>query len=355
MNLTLNIKLCPTFEQGAWLRHATQAYIQTVNRIVAQAVELGEWHRPTSRTVQAPLPSAVKSQAVRDAYSVFRKSKKLGRVPILKKPVCFWNNQNYRVGEDTISFPLWIEGKSTRIRVRASIQAHHREKLRGHLGTLRIVQKSGKWFAQIPVEVEEARPKPGGEVMGIDLGIKVPAVAVTSTGKTRFFGNGRQRKYVRRRHFARRRKLGKAKKLNAIKKSKNKEQRWMRDQDHKLSRAIVNFALQEGVSVIRLEKLANIRSATRKSRKNNRSLHSWSFYRLASFIEYKAKLVGIGVEYVDPAYTSQACPVCGVRNKARDRMYVCRCGFRSHRDRVGALNILNILRAPEPSGNRMVA
>ena len=44
--------------------------------------------------------------------------------------------------------------------------------------------------------------------------------------------------------------LGKKKKLNAIRTSKNKEQRWMEDQDHKVSRAIVNFAKENKISVI---------------------------------------------------------------------------------------------------------
>ncbi|WP_336798802.1 transposase, partial [Exiguobacterium acetylicum] len=74
-----------------------------------------------------------------------------------------------------------------------------------------------------------------------------------------------------------------------------------------------------------LELLANIRQTARTSRKNNQNLHSWSFYRLASFIEYKAALSGIKVEYVNPAYTSQTCPSCSVRNKVRDRVYTCAC------------------------------
>ena len=73
----------------------------------------------------------------------------------------------------------------------------------------------------------------------------------------------------------------------------------MKDIDHKLSREIVNIAKTHDVSVIKLERLQNIRSTTRTSRKNNHSLHTWSFYRLATFIEDKAKLAGIKVEYVE--------------------------------------------------------
>ena len=136
-----------------------------------------------------------------------------------------------------------------------------------------------------------------------------------------------------------RKKLAEKKKLNAIRKINNKEQRWMEDKDHKVSRAIVNFAIENKISVIRLERLANIRQTTRTSRKNEKNLHTWSFYRLSQFIEYKAKLEGIKVEYVNPAYTSQTCPKCSERNKAQDRKYKCKCGFEGHRDIIGAMNI----------------
>lgn len=79
----------------------------------------------------------------------------------------------------------------------------------------------------------------------------------------------------------------------------------MKDIDHKISREIVNTAKKHKAKVIKLERLENIRSTTRTSRKNNPSLHTWSFYRLAQYIEYKAKLAGIEVEYVDPACTGK--------------------------------------------------
>jgi len=146
---------------------------------------------------------------------------------------------------------------------------------------------------------------------------------------------------MKRKYRSVRKALGKQKKLNAIRKLDDKEQRWMKDQDHKVSRAIVDFAKENKVSVIRLEQLANIRQTARTSRKNEKNLHTWSFYRLALFIEYKANTAGIKVEYVDPKYTSQTCPECGKHNHAKDRKYRCSCGFQTHRDRVAGMNIIH--------------
>lgn len=41
--------------------------------------------------------------------------------------------------------------------------------------------------------------------------------------------------------------------MNAIRKLDDKEQRWMKDKDHKVSREIVHFAVENKASVIRLE------------------------------------------------------------------------------------------------------
>ncbi|MEH6933644.1 transposase, partial [Bacillus sp. JJ783] len=114
--------------------------------------------------------------------------------------------------------------------------------LKHKLGTLRIIKKSNKWIAQISVTLS-INKRTGMKILGVDLGLKVPAVAITDDDKVRFFGNGRKNKYRKRKFRSVRKKLGKDKKVNAIRRLDDKEQRWMQDKDHKISRAIINFAI----------------------------------------------------------------------------------------------------------------
>lgn len=354
--VTVKIKLLPTKEQALTLTEMSKTYISTINDLVSEMVKEKKNTKKTSKNIDVSLPSAVKNQAIKDAKSVFKKAKKtkFETVPVLKKPMCIWNNQNYSFDFTHIYLPIMIDGKAKKTPIRALLVDKDNRNfnlLKQKLGTLRITKKSNKWVAQISVTIPTVK-KTGVKVMGVDLGLKVPAVAVTDDEKVRFFGNGRENKYKKRKFRSVRKALGKKKKLNAIRNSKNKEQRWMKDKDHKISRAIVNFAKENKVSVIRLERLANIRQTTRTSRKNEKNLHTWSFYRLSQFIEYKANLEGIEVEYVNPAYTSQTCPRCSEKNKAQDRKYKCKCGFEKHRDIVGAMNIRY---APVVDGNSQPA
>lgn len=234
--------------------------------------------------------------------------------------------------------PFIVNGKSKKIDIKATIDDRAKELIKNTLGTLRVTKKANKYIAQISITTQ-SQESLGENVLGVDLGILIPAVGYCSNGKVKFFGNGRKNKYTKRKFKTLRQKLGKLKKSKAIKTINNKEQRLMNDLDHKVSREIVNFAKENNVSVIKLEQLSNIRSTTRTSRKNAKNIHNWSFYRLSNYIEYKARLEGIIVEYVDPAFTSQTCPACKTRNKAQGRKYECACGYKRHRDLVGAINI----------------
>ena len=364
MQLSETVKLYMTKEQKALVVMAMNEYINTVNSLVCVAVNGVSISKYTTADVNAYLPSALTNQCIRDAKSIISKynkechkvsvkNKKLTKqksagivkkpkIPVLKRPCCYINNQNFKIKNACIEFPVLINGKSKRISIRSSITDKQKAIfVNSRLGTMRIVYKGNKIVAQIVYEVAEPEYSEDGNVMGIDLGIKCPAVSYISDGSVKFYGNGRNNKYMRRHYKYLRRKLQKAKHMNTVKRINNKEQRIMKDIDHKLSHSIIETAAAHNVKFIKLERLANIRSTTRTSRKNNHSLHTWSFYRLAQYIEYKAGLEGIKVEYVNPAYTSQTCPVCGHVHHANDRNYTCKCGFHIHRDLLGAMNICN--------------
>ena len=359
MQLSETIKLYLTQEQRSLVVATMNEYIRVVNSLVSLATSGTSIRKYTSKNVESGLPSVLEAQAIRDAKSIvakyekeLAKSKRLAkrknkevkepRVPVLKRPCCYVNNQNWKINGNCIEFPVRENDKTRRISVKSSITERQKNLINGSkLGTLRIVYKGRKIVAQVVYEDADAEPVESDVVMGVDLGIKCPAVSYTSNGKVKFFGNGRKNKFIRRRFNSLRKKLQKSKLLKAVKRMSDKEQRIMRDIDHKTSRNIVNEAIAHNVSTIKLERLENIRSTTRTSRKNNHSLHTWSFYRLMQYIAYKAKRVGITVEFVNPAYTSQTCPKCGRVHHANDRTFICECGYRVHRDLLGAINICN--------------
>ena len=375
MQLSETVKVYPTEYQKNLITQTMTEYIDIVNRLVFDAVNGHSIEKTTTADVSANLPSALTNQCIRDAKSIVKKhykychkavlknrslvkrgstiKTKAPNLPILKKPCCYINNQNYRLKNNCIEFPVMINGRSKRISVFVKLTDRQKALFsNAKFGTMRIVTKNHTLVAQIVYNVAEPELKSDGNVMGVDLGIKCPAVSYCSDGSVKFYGNGRKNKYLRRHYAYLRKKLQKSKKMSAIERINNKEQRIMKDIDHKLSHDIVQTAVAHNVKLIKLEQLSNVRSTTRKSRKNNHSLHTWSFYRLAQFIEYKAKLAGISVEYVNPAYTSQTCPICGSVHHANDRNYTCECGFHIHRDLLGAMNICN---STEFVGNRQTA
>ena len=206
--LTVKIKLLPTKEQAAVLHEMSQSYIATINALVTEMVAEKKSTTKSSKDVAVPLPSIVKNQAIRDAKSVFAKVRKskFSIIPVLKKPVCVWNNQNYSFDFTHLSMPVMVNGKAKKMPIRALlIDKNNRnfDRLKHKLGTLRITQKAGKWIAQISVTIPTVQ-ETGTKIMGVDLGLKVPAVVATDDDKMRFFGNGRQNKYMKRMFRAKR-------------------------------------------------------------------------------------------------------------------------------------------------------
>ena len=270
MQITYLLELLKPTNKKANLIEENIKQVQ-MNRIsVANKLKAGEKNL-SSKDFSERLPSAVKNQNIREVkalYKLFEKSpsKKDNLDFKRKQPICY-NNQNYRIENYFVSFPLYSD-KSRRY-----------------------------WF---PIVKNETFNKLKEH---LDDGAKL--------GKASLF---------------------------------KKESRYIRDLNHKISRQLIDLAVQEGVATIVMEDLKNIRKTAFSLKKADKNLNSWSFYELQSFIDYKARLSGIKVVYINPKYTSQTCNKCkSVEKSNRKRnLYKCSCGNQVHADLNAARNICDI-------------
>ena len=214
-------------------------------------------------------------------------------------------------------------------------------------GTARLVNKHGRFFLHVPVtyEISELKKSEVSNVVGIDRGIRFLAATYDSKGRSRFY-DGNAVKQKRARYKALRKQLqqvGTPSSRRRIKAIGQRENRWMNDVNHCISKALVESNPDGSLFVI--EDLSGVRKATERVRTKDRYVSvSWSFYDLEQKLSYKALKHHQLVEKVDPAYTSQTCPKCGHTEKANRNkklhMFCCKnCGYRSNDDRIGAMNL----------------
>ena len=111
---------------------------------------------------------------------------------------------------------------------------------------------------------------------------------------------------------------------------------------HVISKKIVEKAKDTGKGIA-LEDLTGIRSRTVVRKKQRRQHNSWGFDQLKRFIEYKAKIAGVFLKFVDPRNTSRTCPKCGCidkhNRKTQSKFSCVSCGFSSIADYIAAINI----------------
>lgn len=212
-----------------------------------------------------------------------------------------------------------------RISIPMLLGEHQRKALIGQNPTsATVINKAGVWYIHITVEFE-GESRQGDGVLGIDLGVDNIATASTGLiieGKTR-----QEFKKKRAKVRASLQSKGKKSTKKVLKKLSGYESRRIKQENHVLSRQLVEEAKRHNCGVIRMEQLKDIRCRTKTWNKHlNRMVAGWSFYQLQQFVTYKAIALGIVVELINPAYTSQTCHQClnlGSRNGERFNCLTC--------------------------------
>ena len=208
--------------------------------------------------------------------------------------------------------------------------------------------KSTKTFyLLIPVEVD-IDEKPIKQIVGIDAGQRTALTCVSTTDKIKTYDIPETTKQQK----------TKISKLRGTLQSKGtrsakqklvqiaqRERRLISDVSHCLSKQVVSDFKD---ALLVMEDLTGIRNRTktyRKDKESRRQVEQWNFAELQFKMTYKSILYnGIEVVYIDPAYTSQTCPVCSnVSSKNRPNGSVdfkcTNCGYENNADIVGAMNI----------------
>ena len=214
-------------------------------------------------------------------------------------------------------------------------------------GTAKLVSKHGKYYLHIPVtyEIEESNISDICNVVGIDRGINFVVATYDSNHKSGFV-SGKAIKQKRAKYSKHRKELQMRHTPSARRRLKaigQRENRWMQDINHQVSKALVENNPKHTLFV--LEDLSGIRNAAERVKTKDRYVSvSWSFYDLEQKLIYKAKQNQSSVIKVDPRYTSQCCPCCGhVEKSNRNKkihLFTCKkCGYKSNDDRIGAMNL----------------
>ena len=324
--LTLKIKLTPSIEIARAIDSTLTAYQSSYNRVIEyqwpnikEHINGVKIHHATYRKEKEyGLPTALicsaRVRATETLKSVQTSLKKRLFVnplatfnqPTANKPIPIRYNNTCMVvqlTENWVSFST-LEGRK---KLSFDLPNYYENRKISDVKSTELWKdiKHNKYFLSVVVEQEDPKFEANGNVIGVDLGIKKPAV----TSLNKFLGYGYWNT-VGIRYFEARRSL-QAKGTKSAKRRlrlvSGKENRFRKDCDHVLSRKIVDSAVSGNVVV--LENLTSIRNK-KYGRDFNRKLHTWSFLRLRDFIDYKAKFIGCITELISPKYTSQECSVC---------------------------------------------
>lgn len=342
MKLILPVKLAPTNEQHEALLETMERFNEACNDIATVAYQEKLANKFALQKIvyyrireEYGLSAQMTIRAISKVVEAYKRDKNIlchfrpHGAMIYDQRILSWKGLEY------VSI-LTLEGR-TKVSIRiGDYQKARMDRIKGQAD---LILKKGVFYLYATIEVLEKTPFDPIGTLGVDLGIK--CLAVDSDGE---IYSGETIENSRRKYNKLRKDLQKCGSKSAkrhLKKLSGKESRFRANTNHVISKKTVSKA-KDTHRRIAIEDLTGIRGApVRKAQRSKH--HSWGFYQLRQFIEYKAKLQGVQVIPVDPRYTSQTCPRCGLihrRNRPRrDRFSCVRCGFSGHADIVASINI----------------
>ncbi len=349
MKRTIALKLNLSKEQSNALLETQIAFSQACNEAVPFAIENRCWNRVALHhlcyhKVRGSLPdlgSQMVCNAIKKVCSSYKvlKIKKSQDVPVItfkETGSIHYDKRTYSVKDSTLSL-FTVTGRIKCGFLTGDFQREYLE--RGTVKEAELIRKGKRWFFNIVLNLPDTPIKKDGKIIAIDVGEN--NLATTSNGT--IHGGGKLR-HERDQFLARRAKLqsnGSRSAKRCLKVVSGRERRHVKETNHIVSKKIVEEAVKSGAKTIVLEDLKNIRKRIKGNKRMRSRLHRWAWYELQQFVEYKAQAKGLGVVYVNPAYSSQVCSKCDCLGSRHKHLFKCsNCGSYQHSDRNASINLL---------------
>jgi IS605 OrfB family transposase len=200
-------------------------------------------------------------------------------------------------------------------------------------------EQDGSWWLNVTYDfpTREAAPRSPETIVGVEFGSTSPAYVALNHGHARLgqrqFGPLAARiRSLQTQELARRRSMvagcssplaktsaraghGQKRRRRSVNLLDGRIQQAYTTLNHQLSKSIVDFARDHNAGIIQLGDLSMVRGRQGSSFLGKQ----WRYRQLQSFVEYKAKEVGIEVRKVNPAHTTGRCSACGYLDMAGEK------------------------------------
>ena len=350
---TLACKLAPTAEQRTELDATLVAFADACNFIADVARQM---HSSNKVKVQHACYAEVRSRFGLSANLAIRAIARVcAALKVNSKAYSIFELTSVDYDQRIFSFREWDWTVSltllhSRERLVTALGDYQKGRLKGQTPTSATLGKRRDGTLFLHIQFKRSAPAsytPTG-TLGVDLGRRRVAVDSDANMHEATEVNRLRARYPKVRRSLQRKGTKKATRL--LQRLSGRERRHMRAINHTISKQLVQTA-HTTQRQIALEDLTGIRQRTKIRKPHRYCHHSWSFSQLRKFVAYKAQAAGVPVVFVDPAYTSKTCHVCGKRGHRSGLKFSCQmCGV-CDADFNGAKNIAaRGARVTEPEG-----
>jgi len=298
------------------------------------------------------LPSHYIVTACRHAASIYKPFMKFK-----KRGICEKDRPTFKgraIWLDSHLFRLDVEGWRASIAVHGGrwitlrlLHGEYHERFRGmEHGEARLVLGDDGLYLNVAFSRTVVLPEPDADARVIAVDVNENVIAYGNDDFVERFET--YEGIIRTRYFLKRRRIkskvrGRELQRRLLEKYRGREWNRVREICYKAAKEIIGRAKEIGATVIVMEDLRYLNNEDMGSEELNGRIHRWSYRRFQQILEYQAKLNGLNVIYVDPAYTSKTCPTCGNRldlSPNGRRLRRCRrCGLEEDRDVIAVKNL----------------